>query len=330
MGLNIHLKAPSPTRLSQDPFPRFIPFNGIDYISITKIHVELMKELFRMLLGAHVSTAGGVHFAPINGKALGCTAIQIFSKNQRQWAAKPLSAEEIKLFAENLSATDIESVVAHDSYLINMASPDIAMRKKSIAAFIDEIERANALQLNGIVFHPGSHLGKGISEGIRLLCDSLNEATEKTAKSRVRLLIETTAGQGSNLGNSFEQIRDMLAGLKESKRFGVCVDTCHLFGAGYSITTADDYTQAFAAFEKTIGVSRIECFHVNDSKQPFDSRKDRHDNIGEGLMGLEGFRLLMNDSRFDKIPKILETPGGDEAYAKDLALLRSLTAKKGK
>ncbi|MBL8028594.1 MAG: deoxyribonuclease IV [Fibrobacteres bacterium] len=281
-----------------------------------------------MLLGAHVSTAGGVHYAPENGVNLGCTAIQIFAKNQRQWTAKPLSPEEVKLYLDNLAKTDIKSVVSHDSYLINMASPDAAMRSKSTAAFVDEIERAKLLKLDGIVFHPGSHMGEGDAKGIATISKSLDEAIEKSGgKKGPMLLIETTAGQGTNLGSRFEHIRDIIASVKEPSRFGVCVDTCHLFGAGYSLADSESYKSSFAEFDKIIGLDRIKCFHINDSKQPLSSHKDRHDNIGSGLIGNDAFKMLMNDPRFENVPKILETPGGDEAYMKDLKLLRSFVKK---
>ncbi len=275
------------------------------------------------LLGAHVSTSGGVHNAPLNGAAIGCNAIQIFAKNQRQWAAKPLTEDEVVQYHKNLAATKIKFTVSHDSYLINMASPDRAMVQKSKIAFADEIRRAVALKLDGIVFHPGSHMGAGEEKGIATIVQSLNEVVDSMATVPL-LLIETTAGQGTNLGWRFEHIRDILSGIKAQSCFGVCVDTCHIFGAGYSLVEKELYDESFRRFNEIIGIAKIHCFHVNDSKQPLSSRKDRHDNIGNGLIGKKAFSRLMNDSRFINIPKILETPGGDEWYRKDLAFLRSL------
>jgi deoxyribonuclease-4 len=277
-----------------------------------------------MLLGAHVSTAGGVHLAPQNGADLGCTAIQIFTKNQRQWSAKPLTESEISAYHENLSKTAIKSVVAHDTYLINMASPDVEMRNKSTNAFLEELKRSEQLKLDGLVFHPGSHMGSGEEKGIATLVKSLDEAVDKSGgKKGTIILVETTAGQGTNLGWRFEHIRDIIAGVKEPSRFAVCVDTCHLFGAGYSLVNKEIYEKSFEEFDKIIGIDKIHCFHMNDSKQPLSSHKDRHENIGNGHIGNEAFRLLMNDKRFVNIPKILETPGGDDWYRRDLELLRS-------
>lgn len=281
-----------------------------------------------LLLGAHVSTSGGVQQAPLNGEALGCTAIQLFTKNQRQWAAPPLSDEAIVHYFENLKKSSIQSVVAHDTYLINMASPDPEMRKKSTLAFIDEIKRADSLKLQGLVFHPGSHLGAGEAKGISLLAQSLDEVCRSTPNSRLKILIETTAGQGTNLGSRFEHLRDMLGAVRNSARFGICADTCHMFTAGYSIADKDHYSDTMKRLDSLIGLDRLGCFHLNDSKQPFGSNKDRHENIGNGFIGKAGFGLLLNDDRFETVPKILETPGGDEWYARDLKLLRGLIKKK--
>jgi deoxyribonuclease-4 len=283
-----------------------------------------------ILLGAHVSTSGGVFNAPQSGEALGCTAIQIFTKNQRQWSAPPLPDPDITAYFEALAKTNIRSVVSHDSYLINMASPDPAMRSKSTAAFIDEIKRAHLLKLNGLVFHPGSHMGAGEAEGIQNQVQSLVEAVEKTPGCRVPLLIEATAGQGTNLGHRFEHLRDLLEGLEKAGIgfAGVCLDTCHLFGAGYDIRNKKAYAHTLKTFNAVVGLKYVKCIHFNDSINPLGSRKDRHDNIGKGLLGREAFRLFLADKRFKDVPKILETPGGDEFYKKDLKLLRGLLRKK--
>jgi deoxyribonuclease-4 len=281
-----------------------------------------------LLLGAHVSTSGGVHLAPLNGEALGCTAIQIFTKNQRQWSAKPLSEEETASYFANLKKTSIRSVVAHNTYLINMASPDPSMREKSTGAFIDEIRRAGLLKLDGLVLHPGSHLGAGDEKGVALMVESLNRAAVETSGNTVRILIENTAGQGTNLGYRFEHLRDILAGMREPARFGVCLDTCHMFTSGYSIAAKESYGESMRKLEEIIGIDKVRCVHVNDSKQPEGSRRDRHENIGKGLIPKKGFALLMNDKRFENVPKILETPGGDEWYKKDLKVLKGMIKDK--
>jgi len=279
-----------------------------------------------MLLGAHVSTSGGLDRAPLNGKAIGCTAIQIFTKNQRQWSASPIGDAEAGLYFKNLKTSGIEAVVSHDSYLINMASPDPVMRKKSVTAFIDEIRRAELLRLQGLVFHPGSHMGAGEGNGVARMVESLNAALSEAGGS-VALLFETTSGQGTNLGWRFAHLRDMLAGVSSPSRFGVCLDTCHLHGAGYDLTRQSAYEKTLSELDCEVGLVRVRCIHVNDSKHPLGSRKDRHDNIGKGLMGHAVFKFIMNDARFRSVPKILETPGGDEAYIQDMKTLRKLVKK---
>lgn len=283
-----------------------------------------------LLLGAHVSTSGGVKNAPANGAALGCTAIQIFAKNQRQWSAAPLTDGEISEYFTALGKTGIKSVVSHDSYLINLASPDAAMRSKSVEAFVDEMERAALLKLDGIVFHPGSHMGSGEEKGISALVQSLAEAVDKAPGARVPLLIEATAGQGNGLGYRFEHLRDMLEGLDKKKIpfAGVCLDTCHVFGAGYDLRDKAGYDRTLAAFDGIVGLGRLKCIHFNDSKIPFGSRKDRHENIGKGEIGKEAFKLFLLDKRLENVPKILETPGGDEWYERDLKLLKGMVKKR--
>ncbi|OGJ88416.1 MAG: hypothetical protein A2268_02730 [Candidatus Raymondbacteria bacterium RifOxyA12_full_50_37] len=283
-----------------------------------------------VLLGAHVSASGGVSNAPLNGKNLGCTAIQLFSKNQRQWSAPPLSDDETAAYFTNLKASGIVSVVAHDTYLINLGSPDTEMREKSLHAVIDEIKRANKLKLNGIVFHPGSHMGAGDAQGIRFVVSSLNRAVDETPDCTAPILIETTAGQGTNLGHTFEHIRDMLAGVKDKSRFGVCYDTCHTFCAGYDIRTAETYKATMEKFNSIIGLSNLKCIHMNDTDYELGSKKDRHQNIGKGVIGKAAFGFFMNDPRFQNVPKILETPGGDEWYARDLKTLKGLMKTKVK
>jgi deoxyribonuclease IV len=281
-----------------------------------------------LLLGAHVPTSGGVSKAPLNGQALGCTAIQIFTKNQMQWSAAPFTDEEVLAYFENLEKSGIKSVVSHDSYLINLASPEAAKREQSLTAFIDEIRRADRLKLDGLVFHPGSHMGAGEAQGIALLVETLNQATETAADSRVRLLIEGMSGQGTNLGYKFEHLRDILGGVRRKDRFGICIDTCHLFGAGHSIATKEEYAETFRALDQIVGLEEVRCIHLNDSKHPKGSRKDRHEHIGLGLIGKAGFGLLLRDPRFAKVPKVIETEDVDDWHSKDLKSLRALIKKK--
>jgi len=276
------------------------------------------------ILGAHVSISGGVEKSVERGVLLGCESIQIFSKNQRQWKSPPLSEKSIKCFIEKVIASSIREVVIHDSYLINLASPDSASLKKSREAFYDEMVRADQLKIRYLVFHPGSHMKTSESEGIRRIVESLNWVLSKQPTGQVLLLIENTAGQGDHLGYRFEQLAEMLQGIENRKRMGICFDTAHAFGAGYDIRTQETYKETFHQFEKIIGMENLKAFHLNDSKVEFGSRVDRHDHIGEGKIGLEGFRFLVNDNRFKEVPMILETPGDEDRYVKNLETLRSL------
>lgn len=257
---------------------------------------------------------------------MGCEAIQIFTKNSNQWQARPIPPQEARDFSAERRAHRIRIAFAHDSYLINLASPDPTLLEKSRAAFLDEVERAEQLGLDFVVLHPGAHLGDGEEKGIRRVTDSFKQVLKKTKGYSVKILIETTAGQGTSLGFRFEQIRAMLEGAGGDPRLGVCVDTCHLLGAGYDLRDRKGYEETFDAFERLIGISRIQAFHLNDSKKPLGSRVDRHEHIGEGCLGVETFRLILNDPRFENLPMVLETPKGkDDTFdRKNLSLLRSL------
>ena len=281
------------------------------------------------LIGAHVSIAGGVQHALERGKATDCRTIQIFTKNANQWRAKPLTEEQIQEFKRLNKESGINPVVAHDSYLINLASPDPKKRGASKAALLDEMERVETLKIPYLVMHPGAHMGEGEASGIARIVKSLNELHEKTRGFSMKILLETTAGQGTNLGYRFEQIGAIMGDVSEPDRLGVCVDTCHIFAAGYDIRTAQGYEKTMERLFGEFGSDNVRCVHINDSLKPFESRVDRHAHIGEGEIGIEGFRCLMNDARFEKIPKILETPKGDhdEMDLKNLALLRSLVKK---
>jgi deoxyribonuclease-4 len=278
------------------------------------------------LLGAHMSIAGGVGNALLDGKKVDCDAIQIFTKSSRQWAAKPYTKDEIEQFEINRKETGIATIIAHDSYLLNLGSPETALRNRSVAAFIDELERCETLGVSNLVAHPGSHVGAGEAEGIKTIAKSLDEVHTACPGYNVKITLEITAGQGSNLGYRFEQIGAIIDATKQSERLRVCFDTEHAFAAGYDIRTKDGYERTFTEFDEVIGIKLLAAFHLNDSKKEFNSRVDRHEHIGKGFIGVEAFRLLMNDTRFWGLPMCLETPKGPELKEdrENLALLRSL------
>jgi deoxyribonuclease-4 len=286
-----------------------------------------MAKPKQRLFGAHMPTAGGVEKAPLSAKSVGCASMQIFTKNQNQWRGKKLEKSSIEAYLRNLEDAGITHVASHDSYLINLASPDPAMYKKSFDAFIDEIERAALLKIPYLVFHPGSHLGTGEEAGLKSVAMAMNEAIKKTKHCPdVTLTIETTAGQGTNLGYRFEHIAYLLDKIKNKKRVGVCLDTCHVFAAGYEIRTKDGYKKTFREFDEKIGLDYLKIFHINDSKKDLASRVDRHEHIGKGFIGKDAFEFLVNDRRFYKTPMVLETPKGKDLAEdrENLALLKSL------
>ena len=278
------------------------------------------------LLGAHMSIAGGVGNAFIEGKKVNCDAIQIFTKSSRQWASKPYSKEEIEQFHINRKETGIGTVVAHDSYLLNMGSPDAALRARSVAAFIDELERCEILGVTNLIAHPGAHVGAGELDGIKTIARSLDEVHKACPGYTAKVTLEITAGQGSNLGYRFEQIGNMIDATRESDRLRVCFDTEHAFAAGYDIRTRDGYERTFGEFDEAIGIKFLAAFHLNDSKKEFNSRVDRHEHIGKGFIGIDAFRMLVNDRRFWGLPMCLETPKGPDLKEdrENLELLRSL------
>lgn len=276
------------------------------------------------LLGAHVSVAGGVEKAPRRGHELTCDCIQIFSKNQNQWKAKPLTVENIDGFKQGVMDFNIKSVLIHDSYLINLASPDEKKHSQSFAAFLDEIDRADLLEVRQLVFHPGSHLGEGEETGLSRIAESLNRIIALRPQSKVKLLLENTAGQGTNLGYKLEHLAFIIDRIEDTDRMGVCLDTAHIFAAGFDLRTPEGYRGFMKAFDDLIGLPYLQAFHLNDSKKDLGTRVDRHNNIGEGFIGLKMFRLLLHDKRFSGAGMYLETPGGDEAYIDDLKTLRAL------
>jgi deoxyribonuclease-4 len=275
-------------------------------------------------VGAHVSASGGVFNAPLNAMAIGARAFALFTKNQKQWAAKPLDDETIGLFKDNLAKSGIlpKHVLPHDSYLINLGHPEEDKRQKSLEAFIDEVQRCSQLGLDRLNFHPGSHL-KQISEEecIDRIATSMNETLSVT--NGVTLVIENTAGQGSNLGWRFEHLSAIIERIEDKSRVGVCIDTCHMFTAGYDIRTREAYDATWAEFDRIVGFKYLKGMHINDSKPDLGSHVDRHDSIGKGKIGVEPFGFIMNDPRMDDIPLVLETID-ETIWAQEIALLYSL------
>jgi deoxyribonuclease-4 len=279
------------------------------------------------LLGAHMSIEGGLHRAFERIRLVNGESLQIFSKNQRQWKAPPLTASEIKQFREAWKHWGKGPVAIHDSYLINLANPDTIKAKRAVNAFADEIMRAGQLEIPYLIMHPGSHVGAGREKGLWQLTANLDRAFKLAEEATsVMVLLETTAGQGTGLGSSFEELAHVINHSGYSKRLGVCFDTCHAFAAGYDISTKAGYEKTFADFEVMLGLKRLRFFHLNDSKKELGSRVDRHEHIGRGKIGLKTFRLLMNDPRFANHPMVLETPK-EKDLKEDIAnltLLRSL------
>ncbi len=282
------------------------------------------------LLGAHMSIAGGLHLAFARIREVQGESLQIFLSNQRQWKTTPLTSEVVTEFHRQWEKNNHLPVAAHDSYLINLAAPDPTTLEKSVAAFADELQRAAALGIPFLITHPGSHRGQGVEAGLERFVENMDRAITRSQTSTVMVLIENTAGQGTNLGSTFEEISFIISESQYGDGLGVCFDTSHAFAAGYDIRTRVTYEDTLSTFDQIIGLKRLKFFHINDSKRPLDSRVDRHEHIGEGEIGLAGFRLLLNDPRFWQHPMVLETPKGKELKEdkKNLKVLRSLIAKK--
>ena len=275
-------------------------------------------------IGAHVSSSGGVENAPINAHNIGATAFALFTKNQRQWVSPPLTAKSIKLFRENCDkfGYSAKQILPHDSYLINLGSPDQEMLEKSRAAFLDEMQRCEQLGLDRLNFHPGSHLKKiSEEESMKIIAESVNITLGKTRG--VNAVFEITAGQGTNLGYSFEQLKYMIDLVRDKSRVGVCIDTAHSFSAGYDLKTRAGFELTFRKFGETIGFAYLMGMHINDSKKEFGSRVDRHESLGVGTIGNNLFEWIMKDPRFDDIPLILETPNED-IWADEIAMLKGM------
>jgi deoxyribonuclease IV len=279
------------------------------------------------ILGAHTSAAGGCDKAVWLAKKSTCDCVQVFTKNNARWDVKPLTPESIDCFGATLKETGVIHPIAHASYLINLAAKNDELRQRSIDAMKIELDRANQLGLIGVVVHPGAHGELSEEEGLARVAEAIDVIHQALPKSNAKIILEVTAGQGTCLGWRFEQIAAMLNGAKTGARAAVCVDTCHLFAAGYSLAARKDYLATFRQFDKLIGVERIVAFHLNDSKKPLGSRVDRHEHIGKGLIGVEAFAHLLNDKRFRDVPMYLEVPkigDGIESDKENLKLLRSL------
>jgi deoxyribonuclease IV len=269
-------------------------------------------------LGAHMSIAGGLPRAVDRAQASRCDAMQIFTKSVGQWRARPLPPEEVAAFRARVRESGIHPVVGHNSYLINLAAADPALRAQSVAALGEELDRAEALGLDGLVMHPGSYTSGTEAEGLRLIADGLAGLMRARPRAKTMVLLEHTAGQGTNLGHRFEHIAAIIERLRGSARVGVCLDTCHLLTAGYDICSEEGYLQTFREFDRLIGLDRLKVFHLNDSRKPCGSRVDRHEHIGKGCVGLEPFRRLLNDRRFATLPMLLETPKMDTPESRRL------------
>ena len=284
-----------------------------------------VATLLKPLLGAHMPTAGGHHKAILSGKEIGCDTVQIFTASPRQWRAPTISPELAEAFRNAVAESGITKTVAHDSYLINLAAePGSDVLSKSRAAFRAEIERAEALGVNFLVSHPGAHGGAGEEVGIARLIESLDIIHAETAGAKVRTALETTAGQGTYLGGRFEQLARIISGVKDPERLAVCLDTCHVFAAGYDIRTPETYAETMRLFDEIIGLKWLQVIHANDSQKAFGSHADRHAHIGEGEIGLEAFRLLVNDPRLAGLPIIVETPESETMHEVNVRRLREL------
>ncbi len=283
------------------------------------------------MFGSHLSTAGGAHNALTAAESLSHETVQIFTANQRQWASKPLDPAAVEAFRAHAGRLGFTRIVAHASYLINLAAIDGAMWEKSLRAFAQELERCDALGVTDVVIHPGAHCGSGEACGLAKVAEALNVLFDAQKQGRVRVCLETTAGQGSCLGCRFEQLAEMIDRTEHKERLGVCVDTCHILAAGYDITTTQGTEQTLRELDATIGIDRVRVWHLNDSKKPLGSRVDRHEHIGRGCVGVPAFATICRDPRFAAVPKILETskdpaPDGRDWDIVNMELLRGLAA----
>lgn len=279
-----------------------------------------------MLFGAHESIAGGLFNAIERGHKATCDTIQMFNKSNNQWRARKLEAPEVDKFLQAIETTGVTAATSHTSYLINIASPDAALNRKSFESLKEEMERCCLLRIPNLVIHPGSHVGSGEEAGLNLVAENINRLFDELRDNTVTLLLETTAGQGSNLGYMFEQLAYLIERTEDKEHVGVCFDTCHVFAAGYPLADAKDYRKTMQRFDDVIGLDRLRIIHMNDSMKELGSRRDRHEHIGKGHIGLDGFRNFVNDRRLEKVPMILETPKGEDLAEdiENLSVLRGL------
>lgn len=283
-------------------------------------------------LGAHMSIAGGCNRAVLAAHKIGFNTVQLFTKNNNQWKASSLTEPVIQAFKSDLQSTGITTPISHNSYLINLGSPDDALWNKSIDAMVVELERCEQLGILDLVAHPGAHVGSGEAEGLLRIAQGLDEVHHRTEGIQARIALETTAGQGTCLGHRFEHLSEIINRVKAPERLGVCIDTCHIFAAGYSFGTWEEYDGMIQEFDRMVGVDRVRVWHLNDSKRERGSRVDRHAGIGQGCLGLEPFRFVVTDQRFREIPMILETPKGTDDQGEDfdavnLQVLRQLETR---
>jgi len=286
-----------------------------------------MKSGIFPLIGAHLSIAKGLHRALYKARAYGCTALQIFTKNASTWKERTLDQDDIDRFHQARKETNVIDIVSHTSYLINLATPEKKKFVLSYNALVNELMRSSMLDIPFIVLHPGAHMGKGVEKGIEKIAAGINDVFAQTPGIKTRLLFETTAGQGSGIGHTFEQLASIMDKIENQDRCGICLDTSHIFAAGYDIRTEKSYGKTINMFDAIIGINNLYAIHLNDSKKALGSRVDRHEHIGEGYIGMNMFKLLMNDKRFKDIPKIIETPkikDGRDADEINLNRLRSL------
>ena len=283
-----------------------------------------------MLFGAHESIAGGVFNAIYRGQKATCDTIQMFNKSNNQWRAKILTDEEIEQFFQAIEETGVTATCSHSSYLINIGSPDPALNKKSFESLKVEMERCKALKIPNLVMHPGSHVGSGEETGLNTIADRINDLFAALSNNTVTLCLEATAGQGTNLGYTFEQLAYIIDRVEDKDHMGVCLDSCHIFAAGYPLIDRKEYETTIKSFDDVVGLDRLKVFHLNDSKKEFGSKRDRHEHIGEGFIGLEGFYNIVNDPKLASVPMIIETPKGDELLEdiQNLKVLRGLVKKK--
>lgn len=279
-------------------------------------------------LGAHMSIAGGCELALRRAADFGMASCQLFTKNASQWKAKPIDAAAVDRFREEQAHTRIQHLVAHDSYLINLASPDDTLRERSRLAFGDELDRCEQLGIPYLVTHPGAHVGSGAAPAMQRVATEINRIHDDRPDGTTMTLLETTAGQGTTLGRSFEELAEIIDGIHDRRRVGICFDTCHAFVAGYDLRDDSTYHDTMTAFDDILGLDQLRVFHLNDAKKGLGSRVDRHAPIGDGELGLDAFGLILNDPRFDGLPGLLETPKGDdgEEDRRNLSTLRSLVA----